>query len=646
MNQTDQTNPTLGLAVEKYKTYLATGRPQLLRDAIETLASTELTSDDVIRREYLVYRVSLTGWAGIPGQAIDIRRVVACSAKRILGQTVPGRRRPDVVKHFADSRLSRSGFRDGDLVVEQALNAGPIWVLAETADHRFARLLPTDSVTGYTNCPLGKEPNPLLAEAELFVGHVDGIEVERIAKVARAGGSEGLEEIDLVALAELLVIANRVPAARRILSRLPTSPEWDIQRRATLAFATALAGREIERPIDDSAGWVVVPIRRVESREGIPRYVDSVWTPRSIPPRPRQRRSITIEQPFVTTLERAEIHLGSIILDHNGDFVLDEPAANPAFDFVAGRWQHVFGSPTRLREVLLRLPPAPSREIREAASILGRCSSNYFHSLIEYIPRILALERMDPDCNLPALVNTDLPPASLEALTILSGGRELVAVAADEVVHVERLHVPSFHTYHPDTPTLPWIAGAGVHRPTLLEARRRWLDAAGAEPGDRRVLLLRESGVRGLVNAERLARIASRRGFEPVDPAKLSFVEQVRLVHGSAIISGVGGAALANLLFCRPGAKVLGLVSEHLADFTMQAHLADLAGAEFTYVTGPSKAKASSATHHRDRLHSDFYINQFRYRLALRKACAGSIHGETRQRWPELMRQISSHLRS
>jgi capsular polysaccharide biosynthesis protein len=253
---------------------------------------------------------------------------------------------------------------------------------------------------------------------------------------------------------------------------------------------------------------------------------------------------------------------------------------------------------------------------------------------------------MDPDCNLPALVNTDLPPASLEALTILSGKRELVAVAADEVVHVERLHVPSFHTYHPDTPTLPWIAGAGVHRPTLLEARRRWLAAAGAEPGDRRVLLLRESGVRGLVNAERLARIASRRGFEPVDPGKLSFVEQVRLIHGSAIISGVGGAALANLLFCRPGAKVLGLVSEQLADFTMQAHLADLAGAEFTYVTGPSGSKASSATHHRDHLHSDFYINQFRYRLALRKACAGSIYGETRQRRPELMRQISSHLRS
>ncbi len=646
MSSADLTTSALGLAVGNYKTFLATGRPQLLRDAIETLASTDLTSDDVVSSEYLVNRVSLTGWAGIPGQAIDIRRVVACSATHILGQTSLDRRRPDVAKHFADSRLSRSGFRDGDLVVEQALDAGPIWVAAETADHRFARLLPTDSVTGYTDCPLSNEPNPLLPEAELFAGHVDGIEVERIAKVAGAGESEEIEEIDLVALAELLVITNSVPAARRILSRLPTSPEWDIQRRATLAFATALGGKELERPIDDNADWVVVPIRGIQPKRGVPRYVDSVWTPRSIPPRPRQRRSITIEQPFVTTLERAEIRLGSIILDHDGAFVLDEPAANPAFDFVAGRWQHVFGSPTRLREVLLRLPPAPSREIGEAASILGRCSSNYFHSLIEYIPRILAIERMDPDCNLPALVNADLPPASLEALTILSGKRELVPVTADEVIHVERLHVPSFHTYHPDTPTLPWIAGAGVHRPTLLEARRRWLAAAGAEPGDRRVLLLREGGARGLINAERLAQIASRRGFEPVDPGKLSFVEQVRLVHGSAIISGVGGAGMTNLLFCRPGAKVLGLVSEHLADFTMQAHLADLAGAEFTYVTGPSKAKASSATHHRDRLHSDFYINQFRYRLALRKACAGSIHGETRQRWPELMRQISSHLRS
>ena len=620
MNLGDIGGPSLSDAVLHYRAYVSTGCPDRLRTAVELVAKVQSTGDDLIRREYLVDRVRLTGWAGLPGEPIGIRRVVACSSKRILGSAIPNRRRPDVVRHFGDERLRRSGFGHRDLLIDQPLDDGPVWVLAETDDHRFVPLRPTDSVLEYGDSLLVIDPNPLIPESDLFGGHVDGMEVERVALFDQR---EDSQEIDLVALAELLVLNGNTGAARRVLDQLPPASESDVQRRATLAFATTPKGQQVEPPLASEATWAVVPVHRPTPPVDVPNYVDSVWTPKSIPHKKRERRSIRIPEPFVTRIQDAEIHHGSVIRDATGALVLDETAANPAFDFVAGRWQHIFGSPTRLGEALLRLPVVRERRIDEAASLLGRCSFNYFHSLIEYIPRIVAIEQWNPTADVPVLINDDLPPAVHEALTMLSGDRMLIPIASDESVSVGLLHVPSFHTYHPDTPALPWVAGAGVHRPTLLEVRERWLAAAEAVPGDRRVLLMRGTGVRGLSNSAGIRHVARRQGFEEVDPSELSFAEQVRLVHGAKIITGVGGAAFANLLFCRPGTRVVGMVSNQLADFSIQAHLAHIVGARFTYVTGPSLVDAEISTNHRDHFHADFRIPLLRYRGALRQAVRG-----------------------
>jgi galactose-1-phosphate uridylyltransferase len=65
------------------------------------------------------------------------------------------------------------------------------------------------------------------------------------------------------------------------------------------------------------------------------------------------------------------------------------------------------------------------------------------------------------------------------------------------------------------------------------------------------------------------------------------------------------------------------MVSNQLADFSIQAHLAHIVGARFTYVTGPSLVDAEISTNHRDHFHADFRIPLLRYRGALRQAVRG-----------------------
>jgi hypothetical protein len=71
----------------------------------------------------------------------------------------------------------------------------------------------------------------------------------------------------------------------------------------------------------------------------------------------------------------------------------------------------------------------------------------------------------------------------------------------------------------------------------------------------------------------------------------------------------VGGAAFANLIFARRGARIVGLVSRQNARFCMQANLARFAGAEFSYVTGRSIYGRYYCPNYREYFHAPFGVS-------------------------------------
>jgi len=103
-----------------------------------------------------------------------------------------------------------------------------------------------------------------------------------------------------------------------------------------------------------------------------------------------------------------------------------------------------------------------------------------------------------------------------------------------------------------DTQPTPWLAAA----------IRTVLDARPAEsPGPRRIWISRtDAGSRHFAwEQELLARLD---GFERVELARLSPLEQMHLMAGAAVVAGPHGAGFANLIFCAPGTRVIELLPD------------------------------------------------------------------------------------
>ena len=74
----------------------------------------------------------------------------------------------------------------------------------------------------------------------------------------------------------------------------------------------------------------------------------------------------------------------------------------------------------------------------------------------------------------------------------------------------------------------------------------------------KRIYLSREgAAIRRVTNEPDIVAMLSRYGFESVEPGGIPFSRQAELFQSADIIVSPHGAALANLMFCRPGTRVL-----------------------------------------------------------------------------------------
>lgn len=106
--------------------------------------------------------------------------------------------------------------------------------------------------------------------------------------------------------------------------------------------------------------------------------------------------------------------------------------------------------------------------------------------------------------------------------------------------------------------------------------------------GDR-VFLRRGSGARTLNNELELIDIARDLGFQIVDPAKISWLEQIALFRDAKIVAGSGGAVMANYLFASEGTKIVQLVAEQNASFSPPVILGHASNSEVFSIVGRSK---------------------------------------------------------
>jgi len=185
---------------------------------------------------------------------------------------------------------------------------------------------------------------------------------------------------------------------------------------------------------------------------------------------------------------------------------------------------------------------------------------NYYHWLVDTLPRLLVLRQTHP--NMLLMLPQPLPPKELPDYISRS-----VAVFG----FTNYLPVNTRQILRADCVVLPELTAPSLSQNPLLikQVRAELLAALSPEPvrATRKVYAARAArSVRSIVNEPEVDALLQEAGFEKVYFEDFSFLEQIRLMRETAVFLGVHGAGMANVLFLQDDAIIIELLNEACGD--------------------------------------------------------------------------------
>jgi hypothetical protein len=200
------------------------------------------------------------------------------------------------------------------------------------------------------------------------------------------------------------------------------------------------------------------------------------------------------------------------------------------------------------------LAPA-SRLSGTYASLITLWCENYFHWMMDALPRIALVERSGIKVD-GYIVPDGLTRFQRESLTRLGIPAERLRPFVNEHVVVDRLVWASAPAAigHPDETNI-----------SFLRERLGGTHSAIANG----FLYLRRRGTRRARNEKEIERVLITRGFRALDPGELSLDEQIEAFSGASLLVGCHGAAFTNAVFARHRLAALELYNPHHVNSSM-----------------------------------------------------------------------------
>jgi hypothetical protein len=239
-----------------------------------------------------------------------------------------------------------------------------------------------------------------------------------------------------------------------------------------------------------------------------------------------------------------------------------------------GHWNRAFRPAARV---------APPVRVRgRYAAVITAWYGNYYHWMLEALPRIAVLEASGIEVD-GLIVPEQLLPFQRQSL---------------ELVGVDLARAVPFTSDHVDVDELVWIAPrAPVQRPTWesIDWLRSRLGAPTVRDPRGRLYLTRPQS-RGVTNERELLSIATSSGYDVVDPGSLPLPVQIAMFADASRLAGPHGAAFANGIFSRSLRALEMYQPRHVNSSTVCALLG--AGHEHWSVIGGRRARLSRPRHH------------------------------------------------
>ena len=183
---------------------------------------------------------------------------------------------------------------------------------------------------------------------------------------------------------------------------------------------------------------------------------------------------------------------------------------------------------------------------RIAIGVTPEASGNYYHWLLDLVPRVLLLKHAAQNFS------------NYDAL-LLNGSRanyEREILAALGVPPEKIRYVDSRERFQIASAVFPSM-DINVIAPWKVHGLRG-LPFSGEQNQHRRLYLSRApAAVRRIANENEISEVLRHRNFKIVEAENLSWREQANLFAGASVIVAPHGAALANIVFCKPGTRVV-----------------------------------------------------------------------------------------
>ena len=168
---------------------------------------------------------------------------------------------------------------------------------------------------------------------------------------------------------------------------------------------------------------------------------------------------------------------------------------------------------------------------------------NYFHWITDNLTRLWLREQL-PETTRVLIPNTTARYVR-ESLEML-GLQDVCEIREEPCLQPQR-----FYFCAP-------IAMTGVWNPLGFDwLRERFAPYFRTTGSGRPVFLTRRAATRVPAELKRIETLFSDAGFDIVDCGGLGFQEQIDLASGASAIAGIHGAAMTNILWSRPGTRVL-----------------------------------------------------------------------------------------
>ena len=210
---------------------------------------------------------------------------------------------------------------------------------------------------------------------------------------------------------------------------------------------------------------------------------------------------------------------------------------------------------------LLRQRTAPAGSL-----FVLTCNGHFYHLFAnDIIPLLTFLRRRGPDMGPVHIVTRpDFPPFVHDTLNALCAADKNLRIL--QLDKTERLVDASALWLSRYAETREWLAVTRAEADELSEILSAYHQLGGPGSADRRLFVSRGGArLRRLKNEEELRPALTKRGFEWFTPRADDHRSQIEAFRSAHIIVTVHGAALTNLLFCRPGTLVVELFpSNHI----------------------------------------------------------------------------------